>query len=215
MIHGVDSKINRRGGASHLPAAPNRNGSSEDHVMAVKSLPSPGVLRQLLRYEPDTGKLFWLPRGPEWFATVPSSRTWNSRYAGGEAGTVGMAGYINVRVGKHVLLGHRVAWAITYGSWPKGMLDHANGVKVDNRLVNLRQASASENGCNRPASSKNPSGLKGAYYLTRENCWTSVIKYDGRRKYLGQFKTPEEAHAAYISAARKLHGDFAWEPANG
>jgi len=49
-------------GACNTKSGPNRNGSYEDHVMAAKALPSPEVLRQLLRYEPDTGKLFWRER---------------------------------------------------------------------------------------------------------------------------------------------------------
>ena len=35
--------------------------------MATKPIPTPEQLRQLVRYEADTGKLFWLPRDVSWF----------------------------------------------------------------------------------------------------------------------------------------------------
>lgn len=38
-------------------------------VSAKQNTPSPDVLRQLLRYEPETGKLWWKERGAEWFSS--------------------------------------------------------------------------------------------------------------------------------------------------
>ncbi len=51
---------------------------------------TPATLRQLLRYDPEKGDLFWRERGPEWFAagnTSPQavSTVWNKRHAGKKA----------------------------------------------------------------------------------------------------------------------------------
>ena len=43
---------------------------------------------------------------------------------------------------------HRLVWALVYGRFPK-QIDHLNGIKTDNRLVNLREVSQSENDQNR------------------------------------------------------------------
>ena len=58
--------------------------------MATKPLPSQEVLRQLLRYEPETGKLFWRERTPDMFSADGrdpewKARNWNSKLAGREA----------------------------------------------------------------------------------------------------------------------------------
>ena len=72
-----------------------------------KEVPSPNTLRNLLRYDHATGKLFWKPRGNPRFDT---------RFAGKEAFTATDArGYISGRVFNETHTGHRVAWAIYYG----------------------------------------------------------------------------------------------------
>ena len=46
--------------------------------------------------------------------------------------------------------------------------------------------------------------------MTRfKNGFVSKIKKDGKAIYLGYYRTPEEAHAAYRAAARRLYGEFA------
>jgi hypothetical protein len=39
--------------------------------------------------------------------------------------------------------------------------------------------------------------------------WFAQISVDGRSKHLGRFPTPEQAHAAYVAAAREHYGEFA------
>lgn len=49
---------------------------------------------------------------------------------------------------------HRLAWALHFGAWPVGPLDHRNRSRADNRIANLRIALPSENSRNRAASSR-------------------------------------------------------------
>ena len=88
--------------------------------------------------------------------------------------------------------------------------DHVNGDTLDNRRTNLRVATPSQNQYNRGISRNNNSGFKGVCYAPRGGKpWRADIGFQGTRKFLGQFHTAEEAHAAYAKAAEALHGEFA------
>ena len=194
---------------------PNPNGSYEDHVMASKALPSPQVLRQLLRYEPDTGKLFWKERGPEWFAaggrtsSNHASATWNTRYAGREALTARKtSGHLHGLLFRRATMAHRVAWAVYYGAYPAGHIDHINHDPADNRIANLRVVDDAANAKNRSPNKRKKSGLPAGVCIKRQAAgvrYFAQIQVNGKNNHLGYFDTPEEAHAAYLEAA-KDHG---------
>ena len=93
---------------------------------------------------------------------------------------------------------------------PTGMeVDHIDGNGLNNRRSNLRLATHAENGRNARIRSDNTSGFKGVFQHKRDGSWRAQIHVDGRNKYLGVFRTPEDAHAAYVQAAANLHGPFA------
>ncbi|WP_192798552.1 HNH endonuclease [Brucella anthropi] len=184
--------------------------------MAAKPLPSPEVLRQLLNYDPETGKLFWKERGLEWFsddAKWTSSevcKRWNSRHAGREAFTsLKPNGYFHGALLNRNMSAHRVAWAVFYGAYPMADIDHINGIRSDNRISNLRAASRSENLRNSFIRSDNTSGFKGVSYHQGTSKWMAYIKTDRKRIYLGLYETAEQAHLAYCEAAKVHHGEFA------
>lgn len=169
------------------------------------NLPSPELLRKLLRYEPETGKLFWLPRPIEMFATVGAGKIWNSRYPGKEAFTADNGtGYRHGEVNGKTLRSHRVIWAIVHGTWPTGDIDHINGVKTDNRIANLRDVSSSINQRNAKKRDDNTSGYNGVSRYRQSGKWQAHITIDGKNKHLGYFDTPDDAVAARAAAERGL-----------
>lgn len=177
--------------------------------MAKSRLPSPETLRQLLRYEPETGKLFWLPRPCEMFATSRAFGLWNTRFAGQEAFTaVNNNGYRHGKVFGIGLLASRVIWAMQTGAWPVALVDHRDTDRSNNRWGNLRAATYSENGKNQRRSKVNK-GFKGVDWDRRAKKWRAQICTDRRKKFLGYHESPEAAHAAYCAAAIALHGEFA------
>lgn len=86
--------------------------------------------------------------------------------------------------------------------------DHINGNTLDNRRVNLRVCTRSENARNRCKNSNNTSGFKGVNFHKETRKWAAHIRLNKRLIHLGLFSTPETAHAAYCDAAIKHYGEF-------
>jgi hypothetical protein len=151
-------------------------------------------LRELLHYEPATGVF-----------------TRRIDRAGGGGGKVGeVAGYINASIGyvyicvdRRDYLAHRLAWLHVHGRWPVDQIDHINGVRSDNRLANLREATNQQNNVNRHRPRHLPRGVTA--YGER---FIAQIKVGPRNRYLGIFATADEAHAAYMTVANEVHGEF-------
>ena len=163
----------------------------------TKSLPSIDYLRKRLRYEPETGKLFWLG-----YEGMP--KRWRTRHAGNEAFTsYNSSGYLCGSIDNQCFRSHRIAWVLHYGEWPTGQIDHINGVRDDNRISNLRAVSNQENQKNKAMVSNNTSGVTGVSWFKVRRKWKAHIKVDGRYLHLGYFDFIEEAAAARKEAATK------------
>lgn len=87
-------------------------------------------------------------------------------------------------------------------------VDHRDLDRLNNRRSNLRCATRGQNGCNRGIHKNNKSGHKGVILCKRTGRWIAGIVVNKSRKHLGTYDSPEEAHAAYVSAAKELHGEF-------
>jgi hypothetical protein len=170
----------------------------------MKDLPDAETLKNLFDYDPITGA-FTL-KVDRWGRGGPVS-------AGAEAGWANRQGYRLVMVKRKVLFIHRLIWVMTHGVQPKHYIDHINGVKDDNRLVNLRECGIGENRMNIGKLASNTSGFKGVCRRTKNPSknkpWIASATSGGKRRYLGTFKTPEEAYAAYCKFITEAHGEFA------
>ena len=98
---------------------------------------------------------------------------------------------------------HRAAWLLKTGEWPVVGIDHKDGDRSNNRWLNIRDATQSQNRQNlKGVSAKGV--LRGCTPYYRK--WKAQIKApDGKHHYLGLFPTQEEAHAAYCKAKLELH----------
>lgn len=95
--------------------------------------------------------------------------------------------------------------------------DHINRDRMDNRKSNLRVCSSSENSHNVALDKKNKTGFKGVYKYNDEykgkkyrDRWAATISFNGIRRWVGLFDTPEEAAIAYNKVAKECHGSFAY-----
>ncbi|MFP5340357.1 MAG: HNH endonuclease signature motif containing protein, partial [Gammaproteobacteria bacterium] len=95
-------------------------------------------LKQLLNYDPETGRFSW----------KVSARTKRPDRPFG-AGCLSPAGYVVLRVDQKLYPAHRLAWLYMNGSWPSKDLDHIDGRRVNNAIANLREAEQVENQQNR------------------------------------------------------------------
>lgn len=149
------------------------------------------LLRSKMDYDAETGRLVW---------TDCNHKTRN----GSEVGYLGPQGYRITNLGKRPMCVHRLIWLYAYGVWPVGEIDHINGIRSDNRLCNLREATREQNARNRPA--QRGRAIKGITFARGK--YQAQIRFGGKNIYLGRFDTAEQAGAAYESAARDLHGEF-------
>lgn len=153
-------------------------------------------LRELLHYDADTGVFTWI--------NPPGMKMRRGALAG--SSSRGDRGYVVIGIGGRRYRAHRLAWLYATGEWPTGEIDHLNGQRNDNRFANLRDVTHSLNTQNlRAKRDRTRSGLLGAQFRGRTRRWRAQIRIGKVRYELGEFDTPEEAHAAYLAAKRKLH----------
>lgn len=155
------------------------------------------LLKQWLSYDPETGVFTWN-------ACAADDRR------GQPAGGLEEQGYVTIYVVGKARKAHRLAWFYTHGQWPAEDIDHINGNRADNRLVNLREANRRQNNYNMRMRPDNTSGVKGVSWHSRLEKWqASVRDANGRNVHIGYFLDKAEAAAARKIYAQKFYGEFA------
>ena len=151
-------------------------------------------LRELLAYDLMTGIFTWRVANK------------NSVNIGDVAGSYSGDGYRKIKIRKRSYQAHRLAWFYVYGEWPLAEIDHINGVRDDNRIANLREATHTENSWNSKKRC-NRCYAKGVDVVNGR--FRARITAQRKTIHLGCYDTEEEARAAYVAAAEKEFGAFA------
>lgn len=144
------------------------------------------AVKDALDYDPETGVFRWrIARGKR-------------RRSGDIAGCLDTRSVYQIYFNGKNFKGHRIAWAIAYGTWPSGVIDHINRNSGDNRLANLRDVTRSLNARNCKLHRDNSSGVAGIH--RHRSGW--VIRVS--KKYIGCSKhfhvAVEMRRAAEIAA---------------
>lgn len=159
-----------------------------------------GLLQELhtaLSYNPEDGTFTWL-----------FNRSRGAR-SGTVAGTLQKSGYVAIGFKGKYYKAHRLAWLFVYGAWPKTDLDHINRITHDNRIVNLRECTPSQNQANRSNNKNSSTGYRGVTFHKRLGKFQAAIRINRKPIHLGTFDTAEDASQAYASAAIAHFGSFA------
>lgn len=152
------------------------------------------LLRSVFQYDPITGIITWVR---------PSCYRIKS---GQVAGSVGKKGYVQVVFDGTQYRAHRLAWLLQTGQWPVGEVDHKNGIRRDNRWLNLRLATSSQNKHNIGGPrTNNTSGVLGAAFDKQTGRFLASIRVNGKSVHLGRYDEAWEAGAAYLKAKDELH----------
>jgi len=150
-------------------------------------------LQESLSYDSNTGVFIWI-------------KTYRNQNLNKIAGSFDKDGYRMIKFKGKLYRSHRLAWFYVYGVMPTMQIDHINGIRDDNSIVNLREVSFSENSQNQRISHKDSTfGMLGIDYNKSKKRFRARIQTNGRRITLGGFSTAEEAFNAYLDAKRKYH----------
>ena len=142
----------------------------------------------ILSYDADTGVFTWL---------VDSGAR---KCAGSVAGTATSRGVVYISIKRKKYLAHRLAWLYSYGHWPNGTVDHIDGDPSNNRLANLREATAAQQQHNlRRPKGDNP--YIGVHFNKEHGRFAARIN----GKHLGYYSTADDARTAYLAAKKLLH----------
>lgn len=173
----------------------------------LKSI-SVDTVRSILSCDFSSGKLTWLYRDRNMFTSDRVFNSWNTKYCGKEAFThTGSHGYKLGGMFGTVYKAHRVIWSMYTGYWPKELIDHINGNKIDNRIENLRESGYLGNAQNNMGRER-VSIFKGVSWHKRVLKWQAQIRSNNKTVYLGYYDSEIEAHRAYCRASEELHGEF-------
>lgn len=146
----------------------------------MNTMLSQAELKEYLDYDPNTGHLTWIKKANK--GTVLFSR----------AGTLNKTGYRKVKLFGVQYLEHRLIWCWVHGYYPSQHLDHINHIRDDNRIINLREVTISENARNRRTGDTRTKE-RGIWYCRRRRRYIAEIKLYGKKVYQATFEDPDEA----------------------
>lgn len=167
---------------------------------------------EVLNADPKAGKLFWRTRPLHLCKDEHQMKVWNKLYAEKEAlYSINSAGYKKGCIFYQQHLAHRVIWLLHTGEWPTATIDHINGVRTDNRIVNLREVTMTENLKNRARAGNNTSGFIGVHWSEKDKVWVASLTVARRYVHLGSFRTFGEA----VASRMKANAEYGFHPNHG
>ncbi len=129
--------------------------------------------------------------------------------AGQIAGSLDGKGYLRIRINWVRYSIHRLIWLYHYGKFPKKLLDHIDGNRLNNKIENLREASYYENNINCVKQSNNTSGYKNITWNKEKQKWQVKCNSYGKKYHAGYFVNLNDAIEAAVKLREKVHGNFA------
>lgn len=154
------------------------------------------VVNALLDYNPETGVFIRKKNAAKAPAGSIATQAYHNK------------GYLTLSIKNKKYLAHRIAWFMTYGSLPNGVIDHINQIRTDNRICNLRDCSVSDNVYNSKTRTDNTSGHRGVFWNKQSKRWVAKINRNSKQIHLGSYQSKEDAIEAFKVAATKITNGF-------
>lgn len=139
-------------------------------------LPKQDYLLSRLRYDPDTGKLFWKAKQVREGKFKRHDLSWNTRYAGKEAfnNIVKTSGYLTGVLDDKSYVAHRIIFKMIHG-WEPVEIDHDDRNRQNNKPGNLIPSDHIANNKNQKLRSTNTSGCMGVSWQAHAKKWKVKI----------------------------------------
>lgn len=144
-------------------------------------------LKQLLDYDPLVGVFTW------------KVKRRGQNVVGAVAGAVRPDGYRVTKIDGRMYLLHRLAWFYCYGEWPHHV-DHFDGVRLNNRIANLRDVTPKQNHENQALRATNSTGFRGVTQDKRTGRFVARITHNLKMRHVGSFGSAEDAAIAAKAA---------------
>ena len=154
-------------------------------------------LKAVLNYNPESGEFTWK-------GGIRGARK------GNKAGYRRADGYRQIRIDCRLYYAHRLAILYTTGVFPVDTVDHKNRIPGDDRILNLRCTTNSQNMANSGAQKGSSSRYKGVSWHQASNKWMVRVMAGGINHYLGTFIAEDKAAEAYNQVASEWFGDYAY-----
>lgn len=174
--------------------------------MTKKLLPTQQYLQECFHYDDTTGICTWKERPSHHFTSEIARKQWNNKHANNIIKFSLKSNYYYIHFNNTTYSIHRLIWKYVTGNEPIDIIDHIDNDTSNNKFENLRAVSISNSNKNRTRVSKYK---KGVTYRVSTNRYRPQIRDNGKVYELGSFLTEDEAYAAYCTAARHLHGEYA------
>lgn len=167
-------------------------------------------LKEAVQYNPYTGIFTWLKRPLHHFADLRSCNTFNATFAGTTAGTLDQStGYINVCISTVTYKAHRLAYLYTEGKMPENVIDHINGIRDDNKRLNIRSVTIGENTKNMCLMKNNKTGVMGVCF--KRGKYHATIGSRKNYKHIGVFGNIFDA----ACARKSLEAEYGYHVNHG
>lgn len=161
-----------------------------------RTQPIPEDIAKEFDYDATTGNIYRTVRQGNYAAgTLSGAKDYSGRY-------------LTIRYKGKSYLAHRVAWFMYYKEQPPNYIDHINRNGLDNRIANLRPATASENQRNIEVTSRSTTGLKGIMPVRGGTLFRAEVCVQGKR-YQKHSKSIEKLQEWVTMKRQELHGEYA------
>ena len=157
--------------------------------------PIPEDIAKEFDYDATTGNIYRTVRQGNYAAgTISGAKDYAGRY-------------LTIRYKGKSYLAHRVAWFLYHKEQPPEFIDHKNRNSLDNRIVNLRPATRSENQCNIAVTARSTTGLKGIMPIRGGTLYRAEVCVQGKR-YQKHSKSIEMLQGWVTMKRQELHGEY-------